>query len=120
MVDGKTLQISIEAIIKDPEMLEFVNDHLNTKKMCKHTVRMLPFLIKYLPDQYKTQRMSDKIILDEGMLMFIPDCYKDQKVAIRPKKCWIKLSGLIVLQYHLFLTSLRLGKCVIKLSILVL
>ena len=33
-VTYKTLKISIGAIMKDAEMLEFVSDHLMTKNMC--------------------------------------------------------------------------------------
>ena len=36
-------------------MLKLVSDHLKTKKMCKHAFKKLPFLIKYVPDQCKTQ-----------------------------------------------------------------
>ena len=46
MVDNKTLRINIREIIKDPELLSHVPDHLETKKMCKHAVKKLPFLIK--------------------------------------------------------------------------
>ena len=41
----KSLKVSIRAIIKNPEMLRFVLNHLKTKKMCKHTVKKLPFEI---------------------------------------------------------------------------
>ena len=34
----KSPKISIGAIIKNPEMLKFVPDHLKTKKMCKRTI----------------------------------------------------------------------------------
>ena len=54
---------NIGEIIKDPEMLEFVDDYLNTKKMCKHAVQKLPLLIKYVPDKYETQQMCYKTIL---------------------------------------------------------
>ena len=30
-------------------MLRFVPDHLKTKKMCKHVVKKLPFVIEYVP-----------------------------------------------------------------------
>ena len=43
-------KISIGAIIKNPDMLKFVPDHLKTKKMCKHAVRKLPFVTIYVPD----------------------------------------------------------------------
>ena len=43
-------------------MLTFVPDHLKTKKMCKHAVKKLPFVIRYFPYQYKSQKMCDNII----------------------------------------------------------
>ena len=30
--------------------------------MRKHAVGKLPFIIRYVPDQYKTQQMYDKVI----------------------------------------------------------
>ena len=30
------------------------------------TFKKLPFLIRYVPDQYKTQKMCDKAILENG------------------------------------------------------
>ena len=47
----KTLKISIDAIMKDPEMLKYVPDHLKTKNMWKHAVKKLPFIKKYVPDR---------------------------------------------------------------------
>ena len=51
MVDRKTLKI-----IKDLEMLRLVPNHLKTKKMCEHAVKKLSFIIRYVPDQYKTHK----------------------------------------------------------------
>ena len=31
--------------------------------MCNHAVKKLPFVITYVPNQYKTQKMCDKAIL---------------------------------------------------------
>ena len=42
----KTLQISIRAIMKNPEILKFVPDHLTIKKVCKHAIKKIPFVIK--------------------------------------------------------------------------
>ena len=62
----KSLRINIGAIIKDPEMLRFVHDHLKTKMMCK----------------YKTRQMCEDVILENGgTLKFVPDCYKNRKVC---------------------------------------
>ena len=46
----KSLNINIGTIMKKPAMLKFVPDHLKTKKMCKHAVTKLPFLVRYVPD----------------------------------------------------------------------
>ena len=32
-------QYSTGTVIKNPEMLKFIPDHLKTKKMCKHAVK---------------------------------------------------------------------------------
>ena len=52
----KSLNISIGTIIKNPEIIKFVPDHVKTKKMCKHAVKKLHYLLRYVPDQYKTQK----------------------------------------------------------------
>ena len=50
--------------------------------MCKHAVKKLPYLLRYLPDQYKTQQMWDKAILENGgALKAVPDCYKNQETC---------------------------------------
>ena len=48
-----SVKISIGTVIKNPEMLKFVLDNLKAKKMRKHTIKKLPYLIRYFPDQYK-------------------------------------------------------------------
>ena len=57
MVDSmniyKSLNINIGTEMKNPEMLEFVPDHLKLKQMCKHAVKKFPCLLRYVPD--KTQ-----------------------------------------------------------------
>ena len=53
-------------------MLKFVPDHLKTKT--------LPDLLRYVLDQYWTQQMYDKAILENGgTLKSVPDCYKNQE-----------------------------------------
>ena len=51
----KSVKIRLGAVIRNPEKLKFVSDHLKTKTMCKHAVKKLPFLIRYVPDRYKNQ-----------------------------------------------------------------
>ena len=50
--------------------------------MCKHAVEKLPFVIRYIPDQYKTQQMWYKAILENGgTLKSVPGCYKNQQMC---------------------------------------
>ena len=42
----KTLKVEVGIIIKNPEILKFVLDHLKTKKVCKKAVKKLPFIVK--------------------------------------------------------------------------
>ena len=56
----KSLNISIRTVMKNPEMLKFVPDYLKTKKMYKHTVKRLPYLLRCFLNQYKIQQMCDK------------------------------------------------------------
>ena len=48
-----SVKIDSGTIMKNRDMLKFVSDHLRTKKMCKYAVKKLPFLVRYVPDQYK-------------------------------------------------------------------
>ena len=71
----KSVRINIGTVMKNPEMLKFVPDHLKTKTIFKNAVKKLPFLIRYVPDQYKTQQICDKAILENcGTLKSVPDC----------------------------------------------
>ena len=70
----KSLNISIVTVIKNPEMLKFIPDHLKIKTVCKHAVKKLRYLLKYIPDQYKTQQICEKGILENGRtLSSVPD-----------------------------------------------
>ena len=51
--------------------------------MCEHAVKKLPYLLRYVPDQYKIQQMCDKVILEnDGTLKIL--------TATKIKKCVIK------------------------------
>ena len=41
--------------MKNPKILKLITDHLRTKKMFNHAVKKMSFVIRYVPDQYKTQ-----------------------------------------------------------------
>ena len=42
----KSLSIIVETVMKNPDILKFVPDHLQTKKMCKHAVKKLPYQLR--------------------------------------------------------------------------
>ena len=66
-------------IMKNLEMFKFVPDHPKTKKMYKHAVKILPFVIRYVPDWYKAQQICDKAIVENGgTLEPVLDCCKNQ------------------------------------------
>ena len=47
--------------------------------MRKREMKKLLYVLRNVPDQYKTQRMCDKAILENGgTLKCVPDCYKSQ------------------------------------------
>ena len=46
----KLINTNIGTLMKNPEMLKFIPDHLKTKQMCNYAVKKLPFVIRYVPD----------------------------------------------------------------------
>ena len=46
----KSLNIGIGRVMKNPEIIKFVSDHINTKKMWKHSVRKLLYILRGVPD----------------------------------------------------------------------
>ena len=67
--------IAIVTVIKHPEMLKFFPDHLKTKAMCKHAVKKLPYLLRYV------YQLSVKAIIESLLL-----------TATKITKCVVKLS----------------------------
>ena len=49
--------------------------------MYKHAVKKLPFLIRYVLDEYNTQQMCGTAVVENGgTLKFVPDNYKNKKM----------------------------------------
>ena len=42
----KPVKISIGTVMRNPEMLKFLPDHRNIKKMCRHAFKKLPYLLR--------------------------------------------------------------------------
>ena len=51
------MSVCVETVMKNPEMLKFVPDHLKTKQMCNYAVKKLSFVIRYAPDWCKTKNV---------------------------------------------------------------
>ena len=50
--------------------------------MCKHVVKRVPYLTRYVSDQYKTQQMCDMAILENGgTLTSVSDCHKNHEMC---------------------------------------
>ena len=48
--------------------------------MRKHAVKKLLYLLRQVPNQQKTQQMSNKAFIENGgTLKFPPECYKKSK-----------------------------------------
>ena len=62
----RSLIINIVTVIKNPEILKLVPDHLETKQVCKYPVEKLPYLLRYVYDWCKTYQMCNKAILKNG------------------------------------------------------
>ena len=54
--------------------------------MCEHTVKRLPYIIRYDTDNWKTQQTSDG-----GTLNSVHDCYKNQEICTVVKQLIITL-----------------------------
>ena len=46
----KSVKISIGTVMKNPEMLKYVPNHIKTKRLCENAVKKLPLLMRYVPD----------------------------------------------------------------------
>ena len=78
--------------------------------MCKHTVKKLPYLLRYVPDLYKAQQMCDEAILENETLFL---------TAAEIKTCVTKQLIVTFMHQSLFMNAIRLKECAMKLLILI-
>ena len=50
--------------------------------MCKHAVRILLHLIRYVPDKYMTQMRNKAILENGGTLTSVPHCQKQLMITL--------------------------------------
>ena len=59
-----------------------ITSKLNRLCRCNYAVKNLHFVIRYVPDQYKTKKMCNRAILENGgMLESVPNQYKTQEMC---------------------------------------
>ena len=76
----KSLNISTVTVMKNQEILIVIK----LKKYVSMQLKNYHCTTRYVSDQYKTQQMCDKVILENGRaLKSFPDCYKNQKCVIK-------------------------------------
>ena len=57
-----------------PYLLRYVPDHFKTEEMCKKAVEQASWQLENVPDQFKTQKMCEKAVEDEPhSLIFVRD-----------------------------------------------
>ena len=96
MVDGecstnicKSLNISIGTVMRNPEMLKLVPNHLNpdcykNHKVCDKAFDNYSHALKSVPNYYITQIICDKAINTyHSTIQFVPDCSKTQEICDR-------------------------------------
>ena len=85
MVDNidtyQSFNINIGTVMKNPEMLKFIPDHLKTEQISNYAFKKLPFIIRYVPET-KTKKLCDRAIRENGwMLESVSDQYKTQQMC---------------------------------------
>ena len=132
----KSLKISIGEVIKNPEMIRFVPDHLKTKKCVNMQLKIAirkAFIenggtLKFLPESYTNQKMYNQVVDNYAdALNYVPIVIQLKKMcnevvdsnpsannlflnALKLKKCMIKLFTLLHFHFILFLIDIRLKK----------
>ena len=81
----KSLNIDTRTVMKNLEIIKFIHDHLKTKKMRKHAVKKLYYLLRYVSNRYMIQQMYNEAVLENAwMLEYVLDCEKNHEMGIKP------------------------------------
>ena len=105
--------------------------------MCNKAVDNYPHVSEFVPECYKTQKISDKTVNTyASKIKFDPECLMNQEmrdkavnrcflyiilflINIKLEKCVILLFLKILIQQDMLLINKRLNKCVMKLLMIV-
>ena len=53
------------SVEKNPFLLKYIPDKYKTEDMCNNAVNSKPWVLQYVPDQFKTQDMCDSAVDNE-------------------------------------------------------
>ena len=71
-------KVSLGAVMKNQDMLRFIPNYFQTKKMRKRAIKKITvfsILVRCVSDRYKIQEMFDEGILENsGTLKSVPEC----------------------------------------------
>ena len=68
-----------EAVQSEPWVLRFVPDHYKTQEMCNEAVQSEPEVLRLVPDQLKTQEMCNRAVYEDAYsLQDVPDFWVTQ------------------------------------------
>ena len=73
-------------------ILAYINvpDYLKTKKIFKHVVKKLPYLLRKALYEYKMDKNCDKAILENvGTFKYVPECYITKEICYRAVHRWV-------------------------------
>ena len=71
-----------KAVTHNTCMLKYVPDQYKTQDMCDKTVRTWPGLLEFVPDRLKTQEMCDAGVMENPCTLgFVPDHLKAQEMC---------------------------------------
>ena len=91
--------------------LESVSDCYRNQ-MCDQAVDNYPYALKFVPDCYMNQKLCEKgVDTHPSTIAFVLLQKHSSLIAIRPKKCMIKLLIEVFLHLLIFLIDIKLKKC---------
>ena len=83
-----------------PWMLEYVPDQFKTQEMCNKAVEKDPGMLRYVLDRFITQEMCNKVVEKYSIILTcVPDQFKNQNIGARwTLKMYNKCTSLVKLK----------------------
>ena len=86
-IEPKTQEMFDDAVRVDPWLLGGVPEQYITQGMCNEAFEEEPYALECIPDQYITRGMCNEIMrINSGELYLVPDCFKIEETCIKALK----------------------------------